>query len=99
MARRAGSDPGLLVLISLAAGPRHGHSMLIDIQDFAGERLGPGTLYGALERLEQAGLVEPLSSADRRTPYRLTAAGQHFLAQRVSFLRLLTGVADARASR
>ena len=42
------NDPGLLLMISLAGGPKHGHAMLLDVQRFAGVRLGPGTLYGAL---------------------------------------------------
>ena len=49
------NDPGLLLMISLAAGPKHGHAMLLDVERFAGVRLGPGTLYGALTRLEEAG--------------------------------------------
>ena len=51
------SDPPLLVLASLASGPKHGHSMIEDIERLCGTRLGPGTLYGAIGRLEQrAGL-------------------------------------------
>jgi DNA-binding PadR family transcriptional regulator len=40
--------------------------MTKDIQRFAGVVLGPGTLYGALTRLEEQGLIEPLPSEDRR---------------------------------
>ena len=47
------SDPPLLVLASLAAGPKHGHAMLDDIEEMCGNRLGPGTLDGAVTRLEQ----------------------------------------------
>ena len=78
-------DPGLLILASLAAGPRHGYAMIEDIARFTGTRLGPGTLYGALARLEERGLIEPVESDDRRRPYRLTAAGAE----------LLTGEVDA----
>jgi DNA-binding PadR family transcriptional regulator len=46
------NDPGLLVLTSLADGPKHGYAITVDIEEFAGVRLGPGTLYGALSRLE-----------------------------------------------
>ena len=42
------SDPGLLILSSLAGGPKHGYAMMEDILDFSGTRLEPGTLYGAL---------------------------------------------------
>jgi DNA-binding PadR family transcriptional regulator len=69
------SEPGLLVLISLADGPKHGYAMLEDIQKLAATRLGPGTLYGALARLERLGLIEPLAPVDRRRPYRLTSSG------------------------
>jgi len=51
------SDPPLLVLASLADGPKHGHAMIEDIARLCGTYLGPGTLYGAISRLEQQGLV------------------------------------------
>ena len=80
------NDPGLLLMISLAAGPKHGHAMLLDIADFAGVRLGPGTLYGALSRLEEEGHVAPLPSDGRRRPYRLTPRGRQLLASRLGGL-------------
>ena len=51
------SDPPLLVLASLASGPKHGHAMVEDIESLCGTRLGPGTLYGAIARLEQQGWI------------------------------------------
>lgn len=75
------NDPGLLLLISLASGPKHGHAMLLDVIDFAGIRLGPGTLYGALSRLEEDGHVEALPVDGRRRPYRITPAGRRVLAR------------------
>lgn len=69
------ADAGLLILISLADGPKHGYAMISDIQEIADVKLGPGTLYTALARLEGQGLIEPVESDDRRRPYRLTAAG------------------------
>ena len=80
------SDPGLLLMISLAGGPKHGHAMLLDIADFAGVRLGPGTLYGALSRLEEDGHVAPLPNDGRRRPYRLTPGGRHVLERRLGGL-------------
>jgi DNA-binding PadR family transcriptional regulator len=88
----------LLVLISLAAGPRHGHAMLRDISEFSGARLGPGTLYGAIERLEEEGLIEPLPAEDRRTPYRLTKSGTRYLAGRVKGLEQLVRVVRERGA-
>lgn len=75
--------PGLLVLVSLAAGPRHGHAILLDVQEFAGVRLGPGTLYGAISRLETEGLIEPMASEGRRRPYRITDHGRSVLGARL----------------
>jgi DNA-binding PadR family transcriptional regulator len=68
-------DPAVLILSSLAGGDKHGYALVKDIEEFAGVRLGPGTLYGALSRLEQRGLVEALAADERRRPYRLTGPG------------------------
>jgi DNA-binding PadR family transcriptional regulator len=76
-------DPGLMILISLAGGPKHGHAMMRDIQSFAGVRLGPGTLYGALTRLDEEGLAEPMPPEGRRRPYRLTPSGREALRARL----------------
>lgn len=75
MALSSRSDPSLLVLVSLAEGPKHGYALTKDIEAFSGISLGPGTLYGCITRLEQRGLIEALPAEDRRNPYRLTAAG------------------------
>jgi DNA-binding PadR family transcriptional regulator len=80
------NDPGLLLMISLASGPKHGHAMLLDIDRFAGIRLGPGTLYGALSRLEASGDVEALPEQGRRRPYRLTDSGRKGLEARLAGL-------------
>lgn len=80
------SDPGTLLLISLAAGAKHGHAMLLDVEAFSGRRLGPGTLYGALSRLEEDGYVEPLPLEGRRRPYRLTRQGRSELRRRLGRL-------------
>ena len=97
----APNDPTLLVLVSLAAGPRHGHAILLDVRDFAGVRLGPGTLYGAIGRLEEDGLIEPMPLDGRRRPYRLTRDGRAALADRLGGLNqaIQTGLRrmDARA--
>ncbi|HEX5040973.1 MAG TPA: helix-turn-helix transcriptional regulator [Candidatus Limnocylindria bacterium] len=97
----APNDPTLLVLVSLAAGPRHGHAILLDVRDFAGVRLGPGTLYGAISRLEEDGLIEPMPLDGRRRPYRLTRDGRAALADRLGGLNqaIQTGLRrmDARA--
>ena len=81
------NDPALLLLISLAGGPKHGHAMLVDVERFAGVRLGPGTLYGALGRLESNGEVVALPEEGRRRPYQLTDAGRLDLERRLAGLR------------
>lgn len=68
-------SPLLLVLASLADGPKHGYAMIEDIERMAGATLGPGTLYGAISRLEETGLIQALQPKERRQPYRITAAG------------------------
>ena len=81
------SDPPLLVLASLASGPKHGHAMIEDIERLCGTRLGPGTLYGAIGRLERQGWIEPLPPEERRQPYRITGAGQRVLRARLTTLQ------------
>jgi DNA-binding PadR family transcriptional regulator len=81
------SDPPLLVLASLANGPKHGHAMIEDIVGLCGTRLGPGTLYGAIARLEKQGWIAPLAPDDRRRPYRITAEGTRVLRARLTTLR------------
>ena len=93
------NDPNLLVLISLAGGPRHGHGMLLDIRGFAGVRLGPGTLYGAIGRLEAEGLIEPKAFDGRRRPYQLTPLGRSALSNRLNGLSVAvqTGISRLEA--
>jgi DNA-binding PadR family transcriptional regulator len=69
------AEPSVLILASLSGGPKHGYALIKDIEEIAGTTLGPGTLYGALTRLERHGLVEALPAQDRRRPYRITPAG------------------------
>jgi DNA-binding PadR family transcriptional regulator len=85
------NDPSLLVLTSLADGPKHGYAITTDVKEFAGVNLGPGTLYGALSRLEDRGLIEALEADDRRHPYRLTSTGKTALEEH---LRSLEAVAN-----
>jgi DNA-binding PadR family transcriptional regulator len=93
---RHAADPELLILTSLASGPRHGYALIQDVEDFAAVRLGPGTLYGALGRLEDRGLIEALEPGDRRRPYRLTAAGARLLDGRVRDAQRILDVAATR---
>ena len=72
--RRVG-EASVLILVSLADGPKHGYALIQDVRQFAGVELGPGTLYGALDRLDRLGLIESLPASERRHPYRITAPG------------------------
>ncbi len=88
------SEPALLILISLAEGPKHGYAMTDDIARLADVRLGPGTIYGAITRLEARGLIEGVHSEDRRNPYRLTGVGERALRARLHAIETV-----ARAGR
>lgn len=81
------AEPALAIMISLAAEPKHGYAMIEDIASFSGVRVGPGTLYSALTRLEGRGLIAPMPSDDRRRPYRLTDAGRAVLGEQLAQLR------------
>ena len=90
------SDPALLILVSLAGGPKHGYAMVQDIERVAGVHLGPGTLYGALSRLEEQQLIEALPSQDRRRPYRLTDAGAATLRAQLAALESVVTAGQRR---
>ncbi len=94
------TDPGLLVLSSLAGGPKHGYAITRDVEEVSGVRLGPGTLYGALSRLEGRGLIEAIPSEDRRRPYKITSAGSAALAEQLQMLDRVvdTGLRRLRAA-
>ena len=93
------NDPPLLILTSLADGPKHGHALFKDIEEFAGISLGPGALYGAITRLEDRGLIEPLPDSGRRRPYRITAAGSSALAEALAEMRKVAEVGAVRLGR
>jgi DNA-binding PadR family transcriptional regulator len=61
--------------------------MIEDIASMCGTRLGPGTLYGAIARLEQSGWIAPLAADERRRPYRITESGLRVLGARLKTLR------------
>jgi DNA-binding PadR family transcriptional regulator len=90
------SDPTLLVLASLADGEKHGYAMMEDIQQFAAVRLGPGTLYGAITRLEERGWIRPVPSEDRRQPYCITASGKQHLEEQLGALDRVVKAAQRR---
>lgn len=90
------SEAAFLILVSLAGGPKHGYSMMEDIATFAEVYVGAGTLYGALTRLEERGLVVALPTTDRRRPYRLTPTGRRVLEMQLANLDARVAVGRQR---
>lgn len=90
------AEPALLILVSLADGPKHGYAITEDIAGFSDVRFGPGSLYGAIARLESRGLIAPLESDNRRNPYRLTALGEKALRTRLASMAAITRVGQRR---
>jgi len=94
----------LHILLSLAAEDRHGLGIAADVKAFTGGRLvlGPGTLYGTIKRLAEAGLIEDLGRASaedddpRRRYYRITARGRRALEAETANLASVVGVAKRR---
>ena len=80
------AEPSLLILVSLSDGPKHGYAIMTDVEAGTGRPLGPGTLYAALARLEERGLIEALEPVDRRRPYRLTGVGATVLKEQLADL-------------
>ena len=85
-----------MIMVSLADGPKHGYLILNDIEALTNERPGPGTLYGALARLESIGLIEPLPPVERRQPFQLTDEGRRVLTTQVAQLKRVAEVGQAR---
>ena len=93
------SGPATLILSSLAGGVKHGYALMQDIEAFAGVTLRPGTLYGALSRLQGLGLIESLAGDGRRRPYRLTDLGATALDVQLSAQRRVADVGLQRLAR
>lgn len=89
-------DIGLLILLSLAGGDKHGYAIQGDIESMTGVRLGPGSLYGAISRLEADGLITGLQQSGRRRPYRLSQSGADEIRARANEFRKFVAIADRR---
>jgi len=95
------SEPVLLILASLAAGPRHGYALMKDIEAISNGRvrMSTGTLYGALRRLLEEQWIERFEQEDtsrEKQAYRLTAEGRRQLEFEVERMKQLTRAASAR---
>src|SRR5262245_36533686 len=97
------SEQVLLVLLSLAEQPRHGYSILKDVEQMSEGRvmLSTGTLYGALQRLLSRGWIEHFEEDENprdRRAYRLTARGRRILQSEVERMKHLTKLARLRTA-
>jgi len=97
------TEPVLLILMSLAGQPRHGYSILKDVERISDGRvvLSTGTLYGALRRLLADDWIERFEereSSRGRQAYRLTALGRRSLQQEVDRMKHLTRLAALRVA-
>lgn len=89
-------EPSLLVLVSLLEAPRHGYAIAEDVERLTGTRPGPGTLYGAIARLLDAGLVRESGQDGRRRPYELTDAGREVVEHELDVLSRLVRQGNRR---
>ena len=97
------TEPVLLILMSLAGQPRHGYSILKDVEHMSGGRvvLSTGTLYGALRRLLDEDWIERFEereSSRGRQAYRLTPQGRRNLQMEVDRMKHLTRLATLRVA-
>lgn len=90
------TDVSLLILMSLANGSKHGYAIIEDISQFSGMRFEPGTLYGALMRMERKGWIAALPIDERRHPYELTGEGMNVLRQQITTLKRIVTVGSLR---
>jgi DNA-binding PadR family transcriptional regulator len=90
------STEAQLVLVSLAEGPKHGYAITQDIVRFARRTLRPGTLYGAIARLESWGYIEALAGDERRRPYRITSRGAKALRETLADMQRVGATARRR---
>ncbi|MGW6150893.1 PadR family transcriptional regulator [Bacillus mycoides] len=84
------SEPTLFILISLAEGNKHGYAIMEDIENSYDIKIGPGTLYGAISRMEKKKLIESISTKDRRKPYQITSDGREYLQEKLKEIENVT---------
>ena len=73
----------LHVLLAIHRGSRHGYAVMGSVEETSGIRMGPGTVYGTIRRLEKSGLVREIGEERGETRprklYELTGAGRETL--------------------
>jgi DNA-binding PadR family transcriptional regulator len=95
------SEPVFLILASLAEQPRRGYALMQDIQHMSSERvmLSTGTLYGALRRLLEDGMIERFEQKDKSRDtqaYKLTAYGRRQLQTEIGRMNQLMRIVASR---
>jgi len=98
------TETTLLILLSLASGPRHGYAIQKDVKNLSNGRvfLSTGTLYGAIKRLVEQGWIERIESSehdDSGRPikeYRLSDMGHRIFDAEVDRLQNLVKVISLR---
>ncbi|HVT93266.1 MAG TPA: PadR family transcriptional regulator [Bryobacteraceae bacterium] len=95
----------LHILLALSTGERHGYGIMKQVQaDSQGRtKMGPGTLYGSIGRMMEAGLiresvkrVDPEMDGERRIYYQLTGAGRAALQAELTRYRGVVALAEGR---
>ncbi|PDY77404.1 PadR family transcriptional regulator [Bacillus cereus] len=84
------SEPTLFILISLAEGNKHGYAIMEDIENSYNIKIGPGTLYGAISRMENRKLIEAISTTERKKPYQITSEGREYLQEKLREIESVT---------
>lgn len=84
------SEPTLFILISLADGNKHGYAIMEDIERSYDINIGPGTLYGAISRMEKSELIKSIPSQDRKKPYQITSTGRQYLQEKLKEIEIVT---------
>jgi len=88
------------VLLAVSDGPLHGYAIMQEVEEASGQAMGPGTIYGALRRLTDAGwLIEADAESEdvrRGRSFALSEAGRGALADEARRIRRL---AESKAVR
>ncbi len=88
------------VLLALSDGPLHGYAIMRQVEEASGQEMGPGTIYGALRRLTDAGWLAEADADDgdarRGRAFALTGEGREALAAEARRIRRLAGLKEIR---
>lgn len=86
------------ILLAMADGHTHGYAIGQAAEEVSGRRMGPGTLYGSLQRMERDGLVEEVLDSDeeRRKPFVMTGEGRRALEAEAARIDRLAALARSR---